>query len=187
MTDAKSELRRECRAIARGLTASYKSAASASITEQLVNSPEFAAAETVFVYLSTPNEPDTAAVIDRALALGKTVCVPRSFEPPRMEAVRFTSRAELVPGRFGILEPPASASIIPADDIDLAVIPCVCVSPDGRRLGHGGGYYDIFLGAHPNIDTVCLCFGALVREDVPTDPTDVRIDRVIRETAEIHL
>ena len=187
MTDAKSELRRACRAISRGLTASYKAAASASITEQLVNAPEFAAAETVFVYLSTPNEPDTAAIIDHAIALGKTVCVPRSFEPPRMEAVRFTSRAELVPGRFGILEPPASAPIIPADDIDLAVIPCVCVTPDGRRLGHGGGYYDVFLGAHPRIASVCLCFGALVREDVPTDPMDVCIDRVIRETAEIHL
>ena len=187
MTDAKSELRRECRAIARGLTSAYKAAASASIAETLVNGPEFAAAETVFVYLSTANEPDTAAIIDRALALGKTVCVPRSFEPPRMEAVRFTSRAELVSGRCGILEPPASASVIPADDIDLAVIPCVCVTPDGRRLGHGGGYYDVFLGAHPNIDTVCLCFDALVRSDVPTGPTDVRIDRVIRETAEIHL
>ena len=187
MTANKSELRRECRAIARGLTPAYKAAASESITDRLVNSPEFAAAETVFVYLSTPNEPDTASIIDRALALGKTVCVPRSFEPPRMEAVRFTSRAELVPGRFGILEPPASASVIPADDIDLAVIPCVCVSPDGRRLGHGGGYYDVFLGAHPRIASVCLCFGALVREDVPTDPTDVRVCRVIRETAEIHL
>ena len=187
MTDAKSELRRECRAIVHGLTASYKAAASASIAETLVNSPEFTAAKTVFVYLSTANEPDTAAIIDRALALGKTVCVPRSFEPPRMEAVRFTSRAELVSGRFGILEPPASASVIPAEDIDLAVIPCVCITPDGRRLGHGGGYYDVFLGTHPNIPTVCLCFGALVREDVPTDPTDVRVCRVLRETPEIHL
>ena len=187
MTDVKSELRRECREIVRGLTVRYLLAASGSIALQLMGSSVFRSAKTIFVYLSTPNEPDTAPIIDRALALGKTVCVPRSFEPPRMEAVRFTSRAELVPGRFGILEPPASASVIPADNIDLAVIPCVCITPDGRRLGHGGGYYDVFLGAHPNIDTVCLCFGALVREDVPTDPTDVCIDRVIRETAEIHL
>lgn len=187
MTAGKSELRRECREAVRGLTPAYKAAASASIADRLVNDPAFTAAETVFVYLSTPNEPDTAAIIDRALAMGKTVCVPRTYEPPRMEAVRFTSRAELVPGRFGILEPPASAPVIPAESIDLAVVPCVCVSADGRRLGHGGGYYDVFLGAHPRIASVCLCFGALVREDVPIGPTDVCIDRVIRETAEIHL
>ena len=67
MTANKSELRRECRAIVRELTTSYKAAASASIAEQLVNAPEFAAAETIFVYLSTPNEPDTAAIIDRVI------------------------------------------------------------------------------------------------------------------------
>lgn len=177
----KPELRRLCKAISRGLTVEYRRAASASIAGQLIAVPGFRSAGTVFVYLSMESEPDTAPILEAALSAGKRVCVPRSYAPPRMDAVRYTSREELRPGRYGIPEPPPAAAVIPAREIDFAVIPCVCASLNGARLGHGAGYYDAFLGPHPRIETVCLCFGALLREDIPMSPSDIFIGQVISE------
>ena len=177
----KPELRRLCKAISRGLTAEYRRAASASIAGQLIAVPGFRSAGTVFVYLSMESEPDTAPILEAALSAGKRVCVPRSYAPPRMDAVRYTSREELRPGRYGIPDPPPAAAVIPAREIDFAVIPCVCASLNGARLGHGAGYYDAFLGPHPRIETVCLCFGALLREDIPMSPSDIFIGQVISE------
>lgn len=180
----KPELRRLCKAISRGLTAEYRRAASASIAGQLIAVPGFRSAGTVFVYLSMESEPDTAPILEAALSAGKRVCVPCSYAPPRMDAVRYTSREELRPGRYGIPEPPPAAAVIPAREIDFAVIPCVCASLNGARLGHGAGYYDAFLGPHPRIETVCLCFGALLREDIPMSPSDIFIGQVISERDE---
>ena len=69
---------------------------------------------------------------------------------------------------------------IPFPSIELAVVPCVCATPDGRRLGHGAGYYDRFLRAHP-MPCLCLCFHALLLDDLPTGPTDFPMDAVITE------
>lgn len=177
----KPELRRLCKAISRGLTAEYRRAASAAIAGQVIADPAFRSAGTVFVYLSMESEPDTASILDAALCAGKRVCVPRSYAPPRMDAVRYTSREELRPGRYGIPEPSSRAALIPPQEIDFAVIPCVCASLNGARLGHGAGYYDAFLGSHPRIETVCLCFAALLREDIPMSPADVFMGKVISE------
>lgn len=181
----KTDLRRLCKAVSRGLTAEYRRAASASIAGQVIAHPGFRSAGTVFIYLAMDSEPDTAPILEAALSAGKRVCVPRSYAPPRMEAVRYTSRAELRPGRYGILEPPLTAEAVPPEEIGFAVIPCVCASANGARLGHGAGYYDAFLGACPRITAVCLCFGALLREDIPMTPADIYAAEVISERDEL--
>ena len=37
---------------------------------------------------------------------------------------------------------------------DVLVVPCVGFSDAGHRLGYGGGYYDRWLGAHPDATTI---------------------------------
>lgn len=42
---------------------------------------------------------------------------------------------------------------------DVLVAPCVGFTPDGFRLGYGGGYFDRYLAAHPDVTVVGACFG----------------------------
>ena len=57
---------------------------------------------------------------------------------------------------------------------------CVTAALHGVRLGHGAGYYDRFLAKQAG-KTVCLCFRALLRADLPAEDTDVFVDLVITD------
>ena len=95
-----------------------------------------------------------------------------------MEALRFPGWDKMEKSRMGIPEPPESAEETP--EADLILVPCMTVSPEGVRLGHGAGYYDRFL-AKRKAETVCLCFRQLARDLVPAGPEDYRIGRVITD------
>ena len=69
---------------------------------------------------------------------------------------------------------------------DLILVPCVAAAMDGRRLGHGAGYYDRFLAGR-GAKTFCLCFGRLLREDLPAGPEDIRMDAVVTEDGAVLL
>lgn len=175
----KSELRNKIKAICERLSAEYKASASEAICEKVISSDSFNKSKTVFIYFSTANEPDTHRIISEAWAQGKTVCVPLCGENHTMKSIQLQNFNELTAGRYGIPEPTGTQEVNAAD-IDLAIIPCVCASPDGKRLGHGAGYYDRFL-EHTKSKKVCLCFGRLLTKDIQMDKYDIYMDNVISE------
>lgn len=150
-----------------------------SIQAKLLSSEFYASAESIFVYVSMPEEPSTRRIIADALAKGKRVYVPKCAGKT-MLAVRILGMDELIPGKLGIPEPVMTDETKTAAEIDLIITPCVAASEDGRRLGHGGGYYDRFL-QQDRENTVCLCFRKLLCDDIPTDENDVRIKHIITE------
>lgn len=176
----KNELRAVVKAKREELGAKRQAEASAAMTGLLVRSPLFAAAKTVFCYVSMPDEPDTAKLIAAALDAGKTVCVPRCYGKGKMDAVPIRSFSELNPGRYGIPAPGADAKALPPSQIDLVVVPCLAAGKDGKRLGHGAGYYDRYLASCPG-ESVCLCFDELLTDRIPTDRYDVLMDHVLTE------
>ena len=117
---------------------------------------------------------------DSALAAGKTLCVPLCTEPGRMESRQITDLHQLVPGRYGLLEPTADTPVSPVDAIDFAVLPCVTCNYLGQRLGHGGGYYDRFLSQYRG-GTVLLCRELLIRQEIPVEPHDYPVPWVLTE------
>ena len=108
--------------------------------------------------------------------------VPRCWPDGRMEAVRIRDERELAPGILGIPEPPAAEGTeVPAPD--LILVPCMCATQNGIRLGHGAGYYDRFLTGQKGM-TVCLCFSRLLRSDLPAEETDIPVDLVITDAGD---
>ena len=164
------------RRLNRALDSRQRLRASAAIFSAVERLPEFRAARTVAVFAALPDEPATDEVLARWASTRRVVL-------PRVEgdAMRFYAcRPDaLVFGAFGILEPQGELPC-PAGEIDLVVCPGVAFTADGRRLGRGRGYYDRYLG-DPAFRgfRVGVCYAHQLVDDLPVEPHDVRMDRVI--------
>ena len=178
----KKSLRKDLRARAAALPEEERRAASRAIAKRVIESVAFRRAETVFAFISTALEPDTARILEAAWAAGKRVAVPKCGEHGAMRALLLTGPEELRPGMYGLPEPPEDA---PEVEPDLILVPCLAASRDGARLGHGGGYYDRYLRRR-SATTLCLCFEALLSEDIPMTELDVPMDCVVTERGVYH-
>lgn len=176
MSCSKSDLRKNAKVINSGLGSEYRNFADFIIFRSLVECQEFKEAGTVFIYASTDSEPSTTDIISFAFLNEKRVCVPKCVSEGVMIPVEIKSLTELKNGYMNIPEPAAGSEY--TGKIDIAVVPCVSASPDGRRLGHGKGFYDRFLKSK-EIYKICLCYSALLNDDIPVTEEDVIMDKVI--------
>lgn len=144
---------------------------------------------TVACYSSTGNEPDTWGLIDALHDRGVTVLLPvlsqlpTGKRRPATDWARYTGREELRPGLWGIPEP--TSPTLGADALaDAEWIWCsaLAATPDGRRLGTGGGWYDRALRFAAGGTTVAaLLRDHEVLDDVPTEAWDLRVQAVVTE------
>lgn len=178
----KKALRARCREIVKELSPEYIEEASRKITDLLLATDAYKNSNTIFCYMSMGGEPVTDEIIERALEDGKRVGIPLCVGPHEMVVKEYKSGDELARGAFGIREPLAEATEITADEFDLAIVPCVACSEDGRRIGHGAGYYDRFLSVS-GFNKIALCFEKLLTDDIPLEDTDVYMDGVATEDA----
>ena len=79
-------------------------------------------------------------------------------------------------------EPVAEARLVSPEEIGLILVPGLAFTRDGRRLGRGGGFYDRYL-AGLSAPTVKLgvCFHGQLRETLPEEAHDQRVDAVATE------
>jgi 5-formyltetrahydrofolate cyclo-ligase len=101
-----------------------------------------------------------------------------------MEARAITGFDDLAPGAYGIPEPVEHTELVPADRIDLIILPCMACDKSCRRIGHGAGYYDKYL-QHVRKDcrTVAMCYSALLADELPVEEHDMPVDAVVTEDA----
>lgn len=145
----KAELRRRARAARDGMGDVERAEAGAKIAEQLAARPEWERCSLVLAYLSVGSEVETRDIIRMAWEAGKAVALPRcDAEAHGLAWVRVDSLEGLVPGAYGIEEPPASAPALGASELGegaLALVPGLLFDERCYRIGMGGGYYDRFL------------------------------------------
>ena len=181
--EAKKALRKKTREINRQLTTEYKTQASRKICEKVIALPAYRAADTVFCFVGMDPEPDTRRIIEDALASGKRVCVPLCIDDHHMVAKEIRDfGADLKEGMYGILEPKADLPEVTREEISFGVIPCVTCDHAGNRLGHGKGYYDIYLEKE-TFPKAMLCFEKVTVPvgDIPTGRYDLPIETVITD------
>lgn len=132
---------------------------------------------------------DTRAELDRRLAQGASVYLPRCegacIGDGIMEFYRYTGFEQLVPGPYGLLEP-APTQALPTDRVPLIWVPGLAFDRRGARLGKGGGFYDRYL-ARPWLRgalTIGLCPDEAIapRNDIPVGPFDQRVSWVVTPT-----
>jgi 5-formyltetrahydrofolate cyclo-ligase len=157
-----------------------RSAADLKILSAVASLPEYLAAETIFCYVSTSDEPDTRDLLKDAWARGQRVCVPLCASMGVMHAHEITGFADLKAGKYDIPEPKPHCSLVRLEDIDFIVVPCVCCDRNGYRLGYGGGFYDRWL-ERCNAPAAVLCYESMLVDSVPRESHDRRVDILVTD------
>jgi 5-formyltetrahydrofolate cyclo-ligase len=185
----KSQLRNALIARRDALPGERRERIARTLTAALVGLPEYARARSVLATMSIGSEWSTRGFLERALADGKEVVLPRIAGTPRrlhLHAVPDLS-SHLVPGVWDIPEPdPARCPEVSLGDVDFALVPALAVDAERYRLGYGAGYFDKLLanrGARPHCVTALP--SEFVLERVPHEPHDVTVDLALSEAGPV--
>lgn len=168
------------------LTVEAVALASQAAAARLLALPAYRTAREVAAYLPVKNEVDAAIIAGQALADGKRLLLPRCRDdaPGLLDFGCVTCLSDVVPGRFGILEPREAACRPPgAFAPDLILVPGLAFDGLGRRLGFGGGYYDrlLALPVMARAFSVGLAFDFQLVAALPADPWDRPVNAVVTD------
>ena len=194
----KAELRRAVIARRDALDLDLQAAKSADICARLVEllgRSDAAAPRTVAVYAAMGSEADPAAFAAAAAVRGRRVAYPcmlsaidaaacgqrmcmravaaddASAAPFIAHPTRAFAATDIDSNRF---------PIVPAEALDMVVVPLVAFDRAGARLGYGGGCYDRYL---PTVAPECLIVGIAFDEQrvdhVPTDAHDLPLPHIV--------
>ncbi len=178
--NAKIALRREIRSKLNELAPAEKASLDASLTEQVMQHPWVKSADTLLCYVSLPFEPYTGRIIEAAWNQSKQTAFPVCTAPGEMRFILADSWDVMHPGAYNIPEP-AGTNEPEITAQTVCLVPAFAFTPDGRRLGKGGGYYDRFLAVHPNLRTLGLTYAFLLQEDIPCESHDIGVNAVITD------
>ena len=156
-----------------------ETAASRKILELLISLPEYREADTVYCYVDYNHEVQTWPVMERAMADGKQVAVPR-VDGKNMDFYYITSKVDLESGYFGIMEPKVGLPIAEEKEA-LFLMPGVAFDRAHHRVGYGGGFYDRYLERMPELKTVAVAYECQMFEAVPFEEFDIRPEVLITE------
>lgn len=179
LKQAKAALRQRLKAALAAISPADQQAASARIVSRLWSRPAVQAAQSVFVFISHGPEVHTHDLIDRMLAAGKSVFVPKIVGKTGMIAAPFQAWDQLRPAQLGILTPISDQAH--EGPVDLAVTPGLGFTVRGQRIGYGAGYYDRWFASHSVGTRIAVAFEAQIVEDMPTEATDLPVDEIITE------
>ena len=139
----------------------------------------------VLIFVSFRSEPDTYAIIEECWENDIHVAVPK-VEGRNIRFYHISGFDDLKSGYMGIMEPSdGCTSMEEHREIDhtLIVVPGAVFDTDGYRIGYGGGYYDRFLKAHPDIYSAGICYDFQIVDRILRDPWDERVDRIVHNDA----
>ncbi len=159
---------------------------SKQICERLKGLDEFKQANFIHCYVSINErrEVNTHPLLRKMLKEGKNVVVPfTQIEKGTLRHIHLKRFEDLKPNRWGVLEPGEGNEVHP-EKLDLVIVPMVGGDSDKNRIGYGKGFYDRFL-AKTNCSKIGLLFNACMNENLPAEPFDIALDKLITEKAVI--
>ncbi len=179
LQEEKKALRRAIKQQTAALSTEEMACQAAEVFAAIERLPEFAAASTVGLFWSLPDELPTHDIVRRWAAAGKRIALPVT-EGVEMIFREFHPEAGLKPGAFGIAEPD-TAQIFAPEEFDLLIVPGVAFTADGCRMGRGKGFYDRYLPCCRAL-TIGVCLRHQLVAGLPCEAHDYRLDRVVCAT-----
>ena len=178
----KAELRAHLLAQRAMLTPAEIEQHSAVIAAYVCALPAFCVSHTVMVYMALPQEVQTRQIVAQARQSQKRIAVPVIYGQDLLAVELSEAPTQLRHGRFGILEPCGTQSVIQPQEIGYIAVPGIAFDARGGRLGFGKGYYDRFLRQLPATTYRCgLAFGIQVVPCVPQAPHDLCMHGIVTE------
>ncbi|MXP40855.1 5-formyltetrahydrofolate cyclo-ligase [Altererythrobacter soli] len=87
--------------------------------------------------------------------------------------------SDLAKGYFGLMQGSEDApEVVP----DVLFMPLVAFTAKGDRLGQGGGFYDKWLGAHPDVIRIGLAWDMQEVPELPIEPHDMPLTAIVTPT-----
>ena len=175
----KIDVRKQALAVRNTMPPDERKAKSREIEERLFSLLEFTSAHVIMFFAAIRSEVDTIPMIRRALTGGKRVVLPKVMggDLGLIEIRDFDQ--DVSPGAWGIPEPRESQAI-KLEEIDLILVPGAAFDEHGNRLGYGAGFYDKLLSGFTKM-TVAPAFEAQIVPQIPADPHDIPVKKIVTE------
>ena len=180
----KNDLRKEKIRARESLSEEERVKLSVAICERILETPEYASAETIFMYKWLNAEVKLDRLETQAAADGKRLIYPLCISKTEMLAIEPGAGDEAWKKGFaGILEPVLEkGKVIDPSEIDLVISPCVSFDDDCRRLGMGGGFYDRYLPQCTESKIIAAAYELQKSAEIPICDYDFPVDAVVTET-----
>ncbi len=138
---------------------------------------------TIGLYRSDEGEAPSRGYIRFFFERGHPIALPRvtTLDKP-MEFRRHTDpyeESDLEAGVWGLRQPRTDAPVVVPQ---VLFMPLVGFTAKGDRLGQGGGYYDRYLAAHPQVIAIGMAWDVQEVAELPTELHDMRLSAIVTPT-----
>lgn len=156
-------------------------AKSVQICRSIQKLQEFEAASIVYGYIPVRGEADVTLLLEECFKQGKRLALPRCLDScGHMAFFEIRSFKDLIPGAFHIPEPREGLEPLEVTE-GLMLVPGVGFDRTCSRLGYGGGYYDRYTGAVPDVRYIAPAYALQIVDLLPVEAHDARVDMIVTE------
>ena len=179
--EQKTTIRSRVSSRLKGLGGTRREALSRPLRDALADCDALRQAEIIMAFAPLSTEPIIDPVLDRWRSEGRKVLLPRTLDAPGMMELAPLEclMSELPIGPFGVRTPqgPSHQGKKP----EVILVPGVAFDHQGRRLGHGGGYYDRLLAEAGAARVLGLGFECQLESELPEEDHDQRVHGLVTE------
>jgi 5-formyltetrahydrofolate cyclo-ligase len=176
VTEEKKRIRKRIKLLKASLSQQKRFKDSLLIFSEIEKEPNFINATKLLLYWSMDDEVFTHDFIQK-WAPFKEIYLP-VINGNSLVLRQFTTIDKMkAESRFGIYEPQGK-DFSNWNEIEYAIIPGVAFDINNNRLGRGKGFYDRILNSI-NAVKMGVCFDFQLIDNVPIEPTDIPMDKVM--------
>lgn len=144
---------------------------------------------TIAAYWSNNHEPDTTILLRQLHVAGYPLLLPQLTRSRSEPSWTWWDGQDLQRSPVGLASP-VGPTVDPSvlERVDLMIMPGLAATPQGDRLGRGGGWYDRCLASLASKPQRWLLLNHdEVLDVLPTDPWDQGVDAIITDQAWINV